>query len=111
VFQQLGELRKGCSWCFTTDGTDFNPPSEPSFSERQEVPICLKRGVYKRPQRVWKPKRKKHRLVMGMDVGLEEACNLALCALVGRTSVQGSLHTKAVRVDEVFLGACSGLFT
>jgi hypothetical protein len=33
---------------------------------------------------VWKPKRKKQRLVLGMDVGLEDACNLAMCALVGR---------------------------
>jgi hypothetical protein len=63
---------------------DYSSPCVASFSERLEVPICHKRGVNKHPQWVWKPKRKKHYLVMGMDVGLEEACNLSLCALVGR---------------------------
>jgi hypothetical protein len=33
---------------------------------------------------VWKPKKVKRRLIMCMDVGLEESCKLSLCALVGR---------------------------
>jgi hypothetical protein len=31
-------------------------------------------------------KKTKRRMVMGVDVGLEESCNLSLCALVGRLS-------------------------
>jgi hypothetical protein len=34
--------------------------------------------------RPWKPKKVRRRLVIGMDVGLEETCQLSLCALVGR---------------------------
>jgi hypothetical protein len=35
-------------------------------------------------QKVWKPRQTHPKLTLGMDVGLTEACNLALCALVGR---------------------------
>jgi hypothetical protein len=59
-------------------------PSEARHSGLQGERSKQKRGSHKRPSRVWRPKRTKHRLVMGMDVILEEACNLALCALVGR---------------------------
>jgi hypothetical protein len=37
---------------------------------------------------VWKPKKARRKLVMGMHIGLEESCNLALCALVGRLAYQ-----------------------
>jgi hypothetical protein len=47
-------------------------------------PTSQKQGIHKRQQRVWKPKLKHPKLILGMDVGLTEACNLALCALVGR---------------------------
>jgi hypothetical protein len=43
-----------------------------------------KRCRVKRSTKVWRPKRTKCKLVLGMDIGLEESCNLALCALVGR---------------------------
>jgi hypothetical protein len=33
--------------------------------------------------KAWKPKKQRQRLVIGMDVGLEETCQLSLCALVG----------------------------
>jgi len=33
--------------------------------------------------KAWKPKKQRRRLVIGMDVGLEETCQLLLCALVG----------------------------
>jgi hypothetical protein len=33
--------------------------------------------------RMWKLKKTKRGMVSGMDVGLEESCNLSLCALVG----------------------------
>jgi hypothetical protein len=38
----------------------------------------------KLPMKVWKPKRTKHSLVLGMDIGLEYSCSLTMCALVGR---------------------------
>jgi hypothetical protein len=47
-------------------------------------PTPLKQGTHKRLQKVWKPKLRHPKLILGMDVGLSEACNLALCALVGR---------------------------
>jgi hypothetical protein len=47
-------------------------------------PTYHKRITTKRTHRVWKPKQKHPRLVLGMDVGLSKACNLDLCALVGR---------------------------
>jgi hypothetical protein len=34
----------------------------------------------------WKPNKVKHMMVLGGDIGLEQSCNLALCALVGRLS-------------------------
>jgi hypothetical protein len=45
-----------------------------------------KRGFTGRREKVWKVKKTKRRMVMGVDVGLEESCNLSLCALVGRLS-------------------------
>jgi len=44
----------------------------------------LKKSRTRRDEKVWKPKKSCRRLVIGMDVGLEETCQLALCALVGR---------------------------
>jgi hypothetical protein len=46
--------------------------------------IPHKNCSYKRQHKVWKPKQRHPRLTLGMDVELSEACNLALCALVGR---------------------------
>jgi hypothetical protein len=37
-------------------------------------------------KKLWNSNRSKRRMVMGADIGLEETCNLALCALVGRLS-------------------------
>jgi hypothetical protein len=54
--------------------------------------------------------RKQHRLVMGMDIGLEEACNLALCALVGRLAYRERLLSKVDGVDEEFMGASLWLY-
>jgi len=47
---------------------------------------CLqfKGGFPKCRARVWKARKTKRQLVMGVDVGLEESCNLSLRALVGR---------------------------
>jgi hypothetical protein len=53
-------------------------PQKTSFHSSRPPPNKHK------PQRVWKPKKTHPKLVLGMDVGLTEACNLALCALVGR---------------------------
>jgi hypothetical protein len=36
--------------------------------------------------KAWKPNRLKRKMVLGGDIGLEESCNLALCALVGHLS-------------------------
>jgi hypothetical protein len=46
----------------------------------------LKGGFVKHFVRVWNPKKTKRRMVMGVDVGLEDSCNLSLSlsALVGR---------------------------
>jgi hypothetical protein len=52
--------------------------------QRTNTPTCRPSSIKKKPQRVWKPKATHPKLVLGMDVGLTEACNLALCALVGR---------------------------
>jgi len=58
--------------------TPFPGIKNPDASPSQKV-----YGPCKKPQKVWKPKRKHPKLVLGMDVGLSEAVNLALCALVG----------------------------
>jgi hypothetical protein len=47
----------------------------------------------KRTVKVWKPKKVRRRLVMGMDIGLEDSCNLALCALVGRLDYRSHCST------------------
>jgi hypothetical protein len=46
--------------------------------------LPLKTSLHKRRQKAWKPKTSHPKLTLGMDVGLSDACNLALCALVGR---------------------------
>jgi hypothetical protein len=43
-------------------------------------------GVNGHRVKVWKANKSKRRMVMGEDIGLEESCNLSLCALVGRLS-------------------------
>jgi hypothetical protein len=48
----------------------------------------------KKPQRVWKPKKSHPKLALGMDVGLSEACNLALCALVGRLAYKDKCNLR-----------------
>jgi hypothetical protein len=37
-------------------------------------------------KKVWKPNKTKRKMVMGVDVGLEESVQLSLCTLVGRIS-------------------------
>jgi hypothetical protein len=44
----------------------------------------MKEMHHKKVSQAWKPKKVRHRLVIGMDVGLEETCKLSLCALVER---------------------------
>jgi hypothetical protein len=44
----------------------------------------LKSSLHKRRQKVWKPKIRHPKLTLGMDVGLPDACKLALYTLVGR---------------------------
>jgi hypothetical protein len=48
--------------------------------------LRVKEVYYKKSACVWKPKKVKHHLIMGMYVGLEESCKLSLYALVGRFS-------------------------
>jgi hypothetical protein len=43
--------------------------------------------------KIWKPKKQRRRLVIGMDVGLEETCQLSLCALVGRFAYKSRCST------------------
>jgi hypothetical protein len=50
----------------------------------QREALRVKEMRHKKVTRVWKPKKVRHCLVIGMDVGLEETCKLSLCALVGR---------------------------
>jgi hypothetical protein len=67
---------------FTTGSQLFEPPTH--HKPLQHSTPHKNPGSQKRTQKVWKPKRKHPKLVLGMDIGLPEACNLALCALVGR---------------------------
>ena len=46
--------------------------------------VVGKRQPTKLPMKVWKPKRTKCSLVLGMDIGLEDSCSLTMCVLVGR---------------------------
>jgi hypothetical protein len=62
---------------------DFTKPTGFSGAHKREH-FSVKDKNQKKVARVWKPKRQKRRLVIGMDVGLEETCRLSLCALVGR---------------------------
>jgi len=80
---ECGEQEKGSQVGWHNVVVSNNP------SEVQEVELQVghskgKRGSLKRPTQVWRPKRTKHISVMGMDVGLEESCSLALFSLVGR---------------------------
>jgi len=43
--------------------------------------------------KVWKPKHTKRKLVLGMDIGLEESFTLSLCALVGRLACRSRCST------------------
>jgi len=58
--------------------------TQPGSKFLEDMPSLKKPCLHKHPQKVWKPKRRHPKLVLGMDIGLPEACNLALCALVGR---------------------------
>ena len=58
--------------------------SQPGSKFLEDSPTFKKPGFRKRTQNIWKPKRRHPKLILGMDIGLPEACNLALCALVGR---------------------------
>jgi hypothetical protein len=46
--------------------------------------LRVKDSWRKKASKAWKPKKQRRRLVIGMDVGLEETCHLSLCAVVGR---------------------------
>jgi len=46
--------------------------------------VVGKRQPTKLPMKVWKPKRTKCSLVLGMDIGLEDSCSLTMCVLVCR---------------------------
>jgi hypothetical protein len=59
---------------------------KPTSWNSQRDSLKVKEAHIKKIVRVWKPKRQRRRLVIGMDVGLEETCQLSLCALVGRFS-------------------------
>jgi hypothetical protein len=50
----------------------------------QRESLRVKETQHKKVARAWKPKKVRRRLVIGMDVGLEETCKLSLCTLVGR---------------------------
>jgi hypothetical protein len=67
-------------------GVDSSDRQKCELGERRSLPgqTPIKKGIHKRRQKVWKPKLRHPKLTLGMDVGLTEACNLALCALVGR---------------------------
>jgi hypothetical protein len=41
----------------------------------------------------WKANKTKQRFVMGSDIGLEDACTMAMCMLVGRLSYRKFCHT------------------
>jgi hypothetical protein len=56
----------------------------PSSTYTQRGPVILKDSKTKKEAKAWKPKKTRCRLVIGMDVGLEETCQLSLCALVGK---------------------------
>ena len=60
----------------------------------QREALCGKETRFKNVTRVWKPKKVRCHLVIGMDVGLEETCKLSLCALVGRFAYKSksSIH-------------------
>jgi hypothetical protein len=93
---ECGEKEKGGLVGRYKAEVSFIPP------EAQEVELQGgrskgKRGGLKRSTRVWRPKRTKHIMVLGMDVGLEESCNLALCALVGRLAYRSccKIHSQS----------------
>jgi hypothetical protein len=76
-------------------GTGFGGRTSQPGSRFSELPPFHKvSGFRKRTQKVWKPKRKHPKLVLGMDIGLSEACNLALCALVGRLAYKEKCNQK-----------------
>jgi hypothetical protein len=54
------------------------------LASSQRGNLSVKDSLHKKSVRAWKPKKVCRRLVIGMDVGLEETCQLSLCALVGR---------------------------
>jgi hypothetical protein len=66
--------------------------------------LKVKDSRTKKVVRVWKPKRQRRRLVIRMDVGLEETCQLSLCALVGRFSYKTRCTTSFLGVDELSTG-------
>jgi hypothetical protein len=58
----------------------------PSSAYTRRGPVILKDSRTRKEDKAWKPKKTRCRLVIGMDVRLEETCQLSLCALVGRFS-------------------------
>ena len=60
----------------------------------EDSPTFKKPGIRKRTQKIWKPTRRHPKLILGMDIGLSEACNLALCALVGRLAYKEKCKQK-----------------
>jgi len=74
----------------------------------------LRTGPPSHYTKFWKPKKTKRRLVLGMDIGLEESCSLALCTLVGRIAY-GSRCTSSMEDWMKFtwfpvLGYCPEVF-
>jgi hypothetical protein len=55
--------------------------------------LCVKEQQRKKVTWVWKPKKVRRRLVIGMDVGLKETINLSLCTLVWRFAYKKKCDT------------------
>lgn len=55
--------------------SSFCSPIQGSLKEKDTLP--------RKEVKVWKLKRQRRRLVIGMDVGLQDTCQRSLCALVG----------------------------
>jgi hypothetical protein len=50
-------------------------------------------------RKLWKANKKAKHLVLGNDVGLEDTCRMALCALVGRLSYKSLSKGSSGGVD------------
>ena len=75
----LGTIAKDISEILYGDSNQIKSPLESPVQG-----FSGKRKSFKRSERVWKPKRTKRSMVLGMDIRLKDSCSLAMCALVGR---------------------------